>query len=224
VGTSVSINRFYRTLDNTGVYRIIDISTTGEALLMTTPSYPTCARACLYTPTPTPTNTDTPLPATYTPTPTNTLTPTSTPTLPEGVSGFESTDGGFQQCGNGMDYEYYRTYQVYFTGPRTMGGYVVVILSDYNTITISFNENDTYASQTIFCGCGSPCADMQDVINVIYITPTPTPTADPNPTSTPGTECWQYAFSGTIYGSQQDCENNENGPCNQVVCPEGPQV
>jgi hypothetical protein len=56
-------------------------------------------------------------------------------------------------------------------------------------------------------------------MNIIYTTPTPTPTPEPTSTPVPGNECWQYAFSGTIYSSQQDCINNEGGPCNQVVCP-----
>jgi hypothetical protein len=211
-------------LDNTGVYRIVNTSTTGIALLMTTPSYSTCAGACLYTPTPTPTNTDTPLPATYTPTPTNTLTPTSTPSLPDGVLSFGSSDNSQQPCGYGFgpnDYEYYRTYQVDFTGPRTMNGYVVVNLSDYSTITISFNENDTYASQSIFCGCGSPCADMISISNIFYNTPTPT--SEPLPPTNPPEECWSAQGSGTIYNSYAECEVGESGngfgPCVQVSCP-----
>jgi len=154
-------------------------------------------------------------------------TPTATPSLPDGVSGFGSTIGGVNQCGFGFgpnDYEYYITYYVDFTSARTMGGYVVVYLNDNSTIQIPFNENDTSASTTIFCGCGSVCENnIQYVMNIVYITPTSTPV--PEPTSTPdlGNQCWQYAFSGTIYSSQQDCINNEGGPCSEVICPEGPQ-
>jgi hypothetical protein len=155
--------------------------------------------------------------------PTPTPTPTPVP-LPEGVLSFGSTDSGFQQCDGLNNYEYYRTYRVDFTSARNIGGYVVVNLSDNSSLQISFNQNDTFASTTIFCGCGSPCADMQDVINVIYITPTPTSTVDPNPpTSTPiPSQCWQYAFSGTIYNSQSECQDAEGGPCNEVTCPEQP--
>jgi hypothetical protein len=79
-GTSVTNDRFYRTFDDAGVYQIITATTTGNAILMKTPSYSSCAAACLYTPTPTPTLT--PLPTdTPTPTPTITSTPTSTPTI-----------------------------------------------------------------------------------------------------------------------------------------------
>jgi hypothetical protein len=165
--------------------------------------------------TPTPTPTVTPVP-TFTPTP----TPTNTP-LPDGVLSFGSTDGGFQQCGYSFgpnDYEYYRTYQVDFTGPRNIMGYVVITLTDYSTTTIPFNENDTYASKTVFCGCGSPCADIMDVLNIIYTTPTPTPTADPTtPTPTPTQECWRDS-NGTIYGSSFECSQSGYGPCYQVQC------
>jgi hypothetical protein len=119
-------------------------------------------------------------------------TPTPTPTpLPDGVLSFGSTDGGFIQCGAGYDsndYEYYRTYEVIFTSARNTMGYVVVYLSDNSSIQIPFNENDTSASTTIFCGCGSSCADIQYVMNIIYTTPTPTPTAEPTFTPTPTPE------------------------------------
>jgi hypothetical protein len=183
-------------------------------------NYATRGGSCQTCDTTAPTSTPVPDP-TATPIP-----PTSTPSLPDGVLSFGSSDGGYQQCDGLNDYEYYRTYRVDFTSARNMMGYVVVNLSDYSTISISFNENDTYASQTVFCGCGSPCADMQDVVNVIYITPTPTSTVDLNPpTSTPiPSQCWQYAFGGTIYNSQSECQNAEDGPCSEVTCPEGPQV
>jgi hypothetical protein len=64
-------------------------------------------------------------------------------------------------------------------------GYVVVYLSDNSNIQIPFNENDTFASLTIFCGCGLTCASMETVMNIIYTTPTPTPTPEPTPTPTP---------------------------------------
>jgi type VI secretion system secreted protein VgrG len=140
------------------------------------------------TPTPTPTPTNTPIPPTDTPTPTPTATPTP---LPDGVSSFGSTVGGEQPCGVNYgpnDYEYYITYNVNFTSARNTMGYVVVYLSDYSSIQIPFNENDTSASTTVFCPCGSPCADMSYVMNIIYTTPTPTPTLEPTFTPTPTTE------------------------------------
>jgi hypothetical protein len=173
------------------------------------------------TPTPTPLPTDTP-----TPTPLPTDTPTPTP-LPEGVLNFGSTIDGVNQCGFGFgpnDYEYYITYYVNFTSARNMMGYVVVILNDNSTITIPFNQNDTLASTTIFCGCGSSCADIQEVMSILYTTPTPTPEPEPTlePTNPPS-QCWQYGFSGTIYNSQSECQDAEGGPCSEVLCPEGPQ-
>jgi hypothetical protein len=188
---------------------------TNAPICLTTP-YDSCYDACGQSlPTPTPTPTATPVPPTPTPTPTATPVPTFTPTptptatpvpptetptptptatptpLPDGVSSFGSTDGGFIQCGAGYDsndYEYYRTYEVIFTSARNTMGYVVVYLSDNSNIQIPFNENDTSASTTVFCGCGSPCADMEMVMNIIYTTPTPTPTLEPTFTPTPTSE------------------------------------
>jgi hypothetical protein len=182
---------------------------------------------CVNCPTPLPatdTPTPTPLPATDTPTP----TPTATPSLPDGVLDFGSTTSGVNQCGFSYgpnDYEYFITYYVNFTSPRSMNGYVVVYLNDNSPIQLPFNQNDTAASTTVFCGCGSVCENIQYVMSIIYSTPTPTP--EPLPatnTPIPANECWQYAFEGPIYGSQSECVDASGGPCNQVACPEGPQA
>jgi hypothetical protein len=143
---------------------------------------------CGPTPTPTPTPTVTPVPPTETPTPTPTATPTP---LPDGVLGFGSSGSGQQPCGFGFgpnDYEFYMTYYVDFTSARNTMGYVVVYLNDNTSIEIPFNENDTSASTTIFCSCGSNCAEIQYVMNIIYTTPTPTPTPEPTFTPTPTSE------------------------------------
>ena len=176
---------------------------------------------------PPPTDTPTPepppptLPPTATPVPTDTPTPTP---LPDGVLSFGSYDNSQQPCGYGFgpnDYEYYRTYQVDFTSPRSMNGYVVVYLSDSTTISLSFNQNDTAASTSVFCGCGSPCADMIGVSNILYTTSTPTP--EPLLPTEPPVECWSAQGSGTIYNSYAECELGESGngfgPCVQVSCP-----
>ena len=161
------------------------------------------------------------LPPTATPTG---LPPTVTPTpLPDGVLSFSSSDNSEQPCGFGFgpnDYEYYRTYTVDFTSPRSMNGYVVVYLSDSTTISLSFNQNDTFASTSVFCGCGSPCADMIGVSNILYTTSTPTP--EPLLPTNPPQECWQNGSSPTTYGSQSECIAATGGPCNQVVCVEEP--
>ena len=192
------------------------------------------------TPTPSPlpatdTPTPSPLPATDTPTPspfppTVTPVPTDTPTptpLPDGVLDFGSTTSGVNQCGFGFgpnDYEYYITYYVNFTSPRSSYGYVLVYLNDNSPIQLPFNQNDTTASTTVFCGCGSVCENIQYVMSIIYSTPTPTPEPEPtNQPTNPPSQCWQYGFSGTIYNSQSECQDAEGGPCNQVVCPETPQ-
>jgi hypothetical protein len=126
---------------------------------------------CGSTPTPTPTSTPTP-------------TPTATPSLPAGVLGFGSSDSNYQQCDGLNNYEYNRTYYVDFTSARSMGGYVVVYLNDNSNIQLPFNQSATSASLTVSCGCGSDCASIEYVMNVIYITPTQTP--EPLlPTSTP---------------------------------------
>ena len=131
----------------------------------------------------TPTPTPSPLPPTYTPTP----TPTATPSLPDGVLDFGSSDSNIQQCGEPYgpnDYEYDITYTVNFTSPRSSYGYVLVYLSDNSPLSIPFNQNDTAASLTVPCGCGSECASIQYVMSIAYSTPTPTP--EPLlPTSTP---------------------------------------
>jgi hypothetical protein len=224
VAFTPSSTKYYKANSINYSYRIIDIQErpAGIAVIMNTTAYTSCANACgippTATPTPTPNPTATP---TSTPLPTNTPTPTATP-LPDGVLSFGSTVGGEQPCGINYgpnDYEYYITYNVNFTSARNTTGYVVVYLNDNSNISIPFNENDTSASKTVFCPCGSSCSDIQYVMNIIYTTPTPTPTAEPTATPVPGNQCWQYAFSGTIYNSQQDCQNAEGGPCSEVVCP-----
>jgi hypothetical protein len=114
--------------------------------------------------------------------------------LPEGVSTFGSSDSNYQQCGYGFDtndYEFDRTYYVNFTSPRSMGGYVVVYLSDNSPIQLPFNQGDTSASLTVPCGCGSVCESIEYVMSIIYSTPTPTPepllpTSTPEPTEEGG--------------------------------------
>ena len=150
---------------------------------LTNRAYP--QESCISCPTPTPT----PLP-TNTPVPTNTPTPTATSSLPDGVLDFGSSDSNFQQCGEPYgpnDYEYDITYTVNFTSPRSMGGYVVVYLSGGSNIQIPFNQNDTAASLTVPCGCGSVCESIEYVMSIIYITPTSTPVPEP-PTPTPTEE------------------------------------
>jgi hypothetical protein len=84
-----------------------------------------------------------------------------------------------------------------------MGGYVVVYLTDNSNIQIPFNQNDTSASTTIFCGCGSSCAGMEMIMSIIYSTPTPT--SEPlAPTEPPITYF---------------CKDNEFSPCVEQVVP-----
>ena len=123
-----------------------------------------------------------------------TPTPTATPSLPDGVLDFGSSDSNYQQCGGGYepnDYEYDRTYYVNFTSPRSSYGYVLVYLNDNSPIQLPFSQNDTSAYLTVPCGCGSECASIQYVMNIIYSTPTPTPeplpaTNTPEPTNEGG--------------------------------------
>ena len=154
------------------------------------------------TPTPTPTPTNTPVPPTDTPTPTPTPTntpvpPTDTPT-PTPTETYTCREYRIENnTETSISISYY----------DCSNNYISDSIGSGNQLT--FCANQSYG--LIDAGGGSlftlfPCLE-----------PTPTPTPDL------GVQCWQYAFSGTIYGSQQDCINNEGGPCSEVVCPEEPQ-
>jgi hypothetical protein len=99
-----------------------------------------------------------------------------------------------------------------------MNGYVVVNLSGGSTIQLPFSQNDTAASLTVPCGCGSVCENIISITNILYTTPTPT--SEPLAPTNPPTQCWQYEMSPIIYNSQSECQDAEGGICNEVLCPE----
>ncbi len=165
----------------------------------------TCSLLCPQPPTPTstpvPDPTPTPVPA---PTSTPIPDPTSTPTFPDCVTSvsFDIDSPGdvsyIDCCGNGITINY--------------GGTGTEVINDciqYGTVTGSGALISFISYGNTACSCEPP-------------SPTSTPIPDPTPTPDLGVQCWQYAFSGTIYSSQSECQDAEGGPCSEVLCREEP--